>query len=322
MNSVFRILFLLFICFHCDQVLAHEKTPSYLQIDAEEGAVKVSFKYPLDLHGNQNIFLKLPGHWQISSQKNTRIGDMGIWDAVVKISSFEGKISIKRTDIGKAPLIITVIEKGKSSTVVLGADASSYELKRASASWFTVFKSFSLLGIEHILLGIDHLLFVLALLFLVQGKALVKAITAFTIAHSITLVISTLHIVAIPSAVVEALIAFSIVLMAVEVFRPQEQHQSKNYITMAFFFGLLHGFGFAGVLAELGLPEGNLLMALFSFNVGVEIGQLLFVGFVLMLMPIITKMIPKNMFVKICSYAIGSIGAFWFLDRTIGAWIS
>jgi hypothetical protein len=141
------------------------------------------------------------------------------------------------------------------------------------------------------------------------------------LAHSITLIISTLKIIAIPSTVVEALIAFSIVLMAVEVFKPAILHNSRNYVAMAFFFGLLHGFGFAGVLSELGLPEGNLLLALFSFNVGVELGQLVFIGAVLILMPILERLIERDTIVKTCSYVIGSVGAFWFLDRTIGVWL-
>jgi len=300
---------------------SHEKTPCYLQIQSEEGTVNVSFKYPVDRGGRPTVYLDFPGDWKLVSENNAIIGETGIKDLVFDTEFTDGLIGIRRTGLSDSKLVLTLIENGKSSTFLIDSKQTSFQLENLKGSRALIFKDFTLLGVEHILLGIDHLLFVLALLFLVRGKDLIGAITAFTIAHSITLVISTLHIVAIPPTVVEALIAFSIVLLAVEVFRPEEQHQSKNYVAMAFFFGLLHGFGFAGVLAKLGLPEDNLLIALFSFNIGVELGQLLFVGLVLMIMPLMIRRISKDLFVKVCSYVIGSIGAYWFLDRTIGAWM-
>ena len=142
--------------------------------------------------------------------------------------------------------------------------------------------SYLVLGVEHILAGIDHLLFVLALLLIVRGgKRILLTITAFTVAHSITLVAATLGWVRVPGPPVEAIIALSIVFVAAEIvhgLRGKPGLTARAPWVVAFTFGLLHGFGFAGALAEVGLPEKAIPVALLMFNVGVEIGQLLFVA--------------------------------------------
>src|SRR5688572_4734629 len=180
------------------------------------------------------------------------------------------------------------------------------------------------LGIEHILLGIDHLSFVLALLLITRGaRRLVLTITAFTVAHSITLALATLGFVQIPSSPVEAVIALSIVFVAAEVIHARrgiEGLTARAPWIVAFTFGLLHGFGFAGALAEIGLPQGQIPLALFFFNVGVEVGQLLFVAAVLgfmalwrrarLTLPEWTALVPP--------YAIGSIAMFWVFERIAG----
>jgi hydrogenase/urease accessory protein HupE len=141
------------------------------------------------------------------------------------------------------------------------------------------------LGVEHILLGIDHLLFVFALLIIARGRwQLVKTVTAFTVAHSITLALATLGFVHVPQRPVEALIALSIAFVATEILRARDGHASLTARApwiVAFAFGLLHGFGFAGALSEIGLPQGQIPLALLFFNVGVEAGQLLFIAIVL-----------------------------------------
>ena len=141
------------------------------------------------------------------------------------------------------------------------------------------------LGVEHILFGVDHLLFVLALLIITDGTMrLIKTVTAFTVAHSITLTAATLGFVHVPQPPVEATIALSIVFVAAEIVH---QRGGREGITarapwvVAFTFGLLHGFGFAGALSEIGLPQGDIPLALLFFNVGVEVGQLLFIAAVL-----------------------------------------
>ncbi|MGB8169965.1 MAG: HupE/UreJ family protein [Chthoniobacteraceae bacterium] len=178
-----------------------------------------------------------------------------------------------------------------------------------------------LLGVEHILFGIDHLLFVLALVLIVRGVGLlVKTITAFTIAHSITLALATLGFVHVPSAPVEAVIALSIVFVAAEILRSRRGQRGLTERApwlVAFTFGLLHGFGFAGALAQVGLPPHDIPLALLFFNLGVEAGQLAFVGAVLAVIALIRRShfsFPR--WAQLAPpYAIGSVAMFWVIQR-------
>jgi hydrogenase/urease accessory protein HupE len=187
--------------------------------------------------------------------------------------------------------------------------------------------TYIVLGVEHILLGIDHLLFVLALLMIVANfKKLVATITAFTVAHSITLALAALGFVSMPGPPVEAIIALSIVFVAAEIVRGR---QGIAVLTarvpwiVAFTFGLLHGFGFAGALSEIGLPQSAIPLALFSFNVGVEIGQLLFVSGVVVLYSIAKRIqpLPPAWAWRVPTYTIGGVAAFWTIDRIAGFWV-
>ena len=196
---------------------------------------------------------------------------------------------------------------------------------------FDVITTYTVLGIEHILIGIDHLLFVLALLLLVSGwRRLVLTITAFTVAHSVTLAAATLGVVNVSSAAVEATIALSILFLATELARCAGERGADvatPTLTMrfpwivAFSFGLLHGFGFAGVLMEIGLPEQAIPLALLFFNVGVELGQLIFIAAVLSL-GFALRTIKREMPVwvpRLTAYVIGSVAAFWVFERTLTA---
>jgi len=192
----------------------------------------------------------------------------------------------------------------------------------AKASNLAIVKVYTGLGIEHILIGVDHLLFVLALLLIVTGwRQLVATITAFTLAHSITLAIATLNIVTLPIVVIEAVIALSIVFLATEIIHEQ---RGKIGLTkripwlIAFLFGLLHGFGFASALAQVGLPEHGIPLALLFFNVGVEIGQLLFVATILSIVWLLRRFINNTyrQYGKlVITYGIGSIATLWFFQR-------
>ena len=183
-----------------------------------------------------------------------------------------------------------------------------------------------MLGIEHILLGIDHLLFVLGLLLIVRGFGLLlKTITAFTVAHSVTLAMATLGFVNVPQAPVEAVIALSILFLASELAKQQKGNPgmtSRYPWVVALSFGLLHGFGFAGALSEVGLPQTDIPLALLFFNVGVEVGQLMFVAIVLMIFWVIQKLKFRwpAWTKQVPAYAIGSLAAFWFIQRTVSFW--
>lgn len=189
-----------------------------------------------------------------------------------------------------------------------------------------VMQTYFLYGVEHILLGIDHLLFVLALLLLVKGAGrIIATITAFTIAHSITLAGATLGFVHMPGPPIEATIALSIAFVAAEIIHSRQGRPglTERYPwVVAFTFGLLHGFGFAGALAEVGLPQRSIPVALLFFNVGVEIGQLLFIAFVFATV-VVAHQITRRISVPrpawaVPPYVIGSLAAFWVIQRTAG----
>jgi hydrogenase/urease accessory protein HupE len=183
--------------------------------------------------------------------------------------------------------------------------------------------TYLVLGIEHILGGIDHLLFVLSLLLIVRGfKRIALTITAFTLAHSLTLAAATLGFVHVPGPPVEAAIALSIVFVAAEVVRALRGERgltARAPWVVAFVFGLLHGFGFAGALAEVGLPQKAIPLALFTFNVGVEIGQLLFVAAMLAAGALIARLRVRARIPAwsawVPPYAIGTIAMFWVAER-------
>ena len=200
-------------------------------------------------------------------------------------------------------------------------------LQAGSGSLIDMMWRYTHLGIEHILFGIDHLLFVFGLLLIVRtGWKLVKTITAFTLAHSITLALATLGLVHFPSQAVEATIALSIVFLGVEILHAR---QGRVGLTMrspwivAFGFGLLHGFGFAGALAELGLPEGEIPVALLFFNVGVELGQLMFVVAFLAFERLYRRIAWRSptWVEPVPAYVIGTIAMYWFIDRVGFLWV-
>jgi len=184
--------------------------------------------------------------------------------------------------------------------------------------------SYLVLGVEHILGGVDHLLFVLALLLIVRGgRRIVLTVTAFTVAHSITLVAATLGWVHVPGPPVEAIIALSIVFVAAEVVHGLQGRQgltARAPWVVAFTFGLLHGFGFAGALAEVGLPQKAIPVALLMFNLGVEIGQLLFVGVALAAGALVARLpVMRPAWTNYAlPYAIGAVAMFWVIERVSG----
>lgn len=180
-----------------------------------------------------------------------------------------------------------------------------------------VVRSYGSLGVEHILFGFDHLLFVLALLLLIrEPRALFATITAFTLAHSITLALAALGLARAPPLVVEPLIALSIVLVAAEVVKGRHGRGLAPW-QVAFAFGLLHGLGFGRALAEIGLPAGEVPVALLVFNLGVEAGQLLVVAVVLLAAALVRRVVADRLVPtrRALAYGVGVIAAFWFAER-------
>lgn len=192
-----------------------------------------------------------------------------------------------------------------------------FEIRRADGKG-AIALSYLNLGVEHILTGLDHLLFVAALLLIVRGwHALLATITAFTVAHSLTLAAASLGWLQLPSSLVEAVIALSIVFVAAEVLRKRQTLAHRIPWLIACGFGLLHGFGFAGALAEIGLPETAIPLALFMFNVGVELGQIAFVASLLIFGYALRKVAGEYTLHihKLGAYGIGATSAFWTIER-------
>ena len=235
-------------------------------------------------------------------------------------------IGIEDLAAAKINALLTVERlDGEQIQAVLGPRRPSFTIPARASHWGVV-RGYVTLGIEHILTGPDHLLFVFGLLLLVSAsRLLVQTITAFTLGHSLTLSAAALRLANVPSRPVEVLIALSVLTLAVELARDVARPTLLRRFpwAMAVAFGLLHGFGFAGALAEAGLPAGDIPLALVSFNGGIELGQLAFVGAVLSAGALVGRWLPivgaRSM--RIAVYAMGVLSAFWCFER-LAAWLA
>ena len=329
--SVLRRLLLLGVLFAAAlPAMADEFRPAYLQlrqVDAtrydvlwkvpaldETTTLKV---VPILPHGARSLTPVHSGYAAGTAVQRWRIEvDGGLADKAIEFSN----LSAARIDV------LVRLERADGS-VQLGRvlPIDSRFVITASPGAFEVVQTYTVLGIEHILTGFDHLLFVLALVILVKGvRRLIVTVTAFTVAHSFTLVAATLGWVHVPSPPVEASIALSIVFVAGEIIRARQGNSglTQRYPwVVAFTFGLLHGLGFAGALAEVGLPELSISIALLFFNIGVEIGQLMFIAAVLAVIAMgrwmghrIALSQPQWLW-RIPPYAIGGSASYWVIER-------
>lgn len=303
---------------------AHEVRPAYLQID-QVGPTRynVLWRTPMLSGMRLPIILKYSDGIRVVTGPNER----ELPDSVIERSLVEapgGLVGQRITFVGLQVSLTDVMVRvkladGTVTTTMVRPSQPWIEIP-ARQSAFQVVKVFVVEGIEHILFGFDHLLFVLALMLIVRStRTLLLTITAFTVAHSITLTFATLGWVTLPSGPVEIMIAFSIVLVAAEIIAMERGRTSLTISypwVVAFAFGLLHGFGFASALKNLGLPQGDIPLALFCFNVGVEFGQLIFVAVILATMALIRRFmkVPRKAIVA-AAYGIGIVAAYWTLER-------
>jgi hypothetical protein len=307
-------------------VRAHEIRPAYLQID-QTGPERfaVVWRTPLFSGKRLPVALRFPDGVRDLTEPSEQI----LPDSVLERRVIEAPDGLagKRIDIVGLQATITDalvrigMRDGTQSTTLVRPSRPWVDVPE-SQGWLDVVVLYLQQGIEHILFGIDHLLFVAALMLVVRDwRMLVKTVTAFTIAHSITLSLATFGLVTPAAAPVEAMIALSIVLAASEAIR---LHRGSSSLTtqwpwiVAFAFGLLHGFGFAGALNDLGLPSGDVPLALLSFNVGVEIGQLIFIAALLAVVYALRNVftIPRRAPIA-AAYAIGAVAAFWSVERIV-----
>jgi hypothetical protein len=309
---------------------AHESRPAYLQITlTETDEVRALLKVPAIGDQRLGLYLKLPAECVASaeparflidnafSERSVHVCDGGLVGKMVSIDGLQSTL----TDV----LVRVQRPDGLTQVARLTPTTTAFEVEATPSAW-AVATTYLVIGAKHILMGIDHLLFVLALLLLVSGlRMLLWTITAFTAAHSLTLAAATLGWVAVPQAPIEAVIALSIVFVASEiaqVSRGKSSNMSRRPWVVAFAFGLLHGFGFAGALTEVGLPESAIPIALLFFNLGVEVGQIAFVITVLAAMAVARRYLgaPQSSVRMAAAYAIGTVAAFWSIERIAAFW--
>ena len=296
-------------------VFSHEFSPAHLIIEEDtDFKYEVTWMYPIRNLGPVN--LTLPNDCQSNSLETFQ-----------ESKYLSEKISLQCSDSikGKDIFIEGLSILNDALVTIKFLDGDRYEgLVSVKDSKLTIPQElqvfptgYFMLGVEHLIGGPDHLLFVFGLLFIVFGwQNLIKTITAFTLAHSITLGLSVLEIVSLPSATIEALIALTIIYLALEI-KDERNNKSTPWL-MAFGFGLLHGFGFAGALSEIGIANEQLLLSLLFFNVGIEVGQLIMIPLFLISIWLLQKIKFNFSVTKLSSYAIGGMGSFWLIERIVG----
>jgi len=309
-----------------NQVLAHELQPSSLEIQQlSSDRYQLIWRAPIYYGNTHPATLKLPDNWQtigeavVSRLKDSHLHRLiftvpneNIDGSVIRIPGLEATI----TDVF---VRITWLD-GTQTTAMARPNQPWFEIQAQRSSW-QIAGDYTVLGIDHILSGYDHLTFVLALILIVSSwRLLLWTITAFTLAHSITLASATIGLINLPGPPIEATIALSILFLAREliILKKGGSSLTARYPWMvAFVFGLLHGLGFAGALVDVGLPQNEIPLALLMFNVGVEIGQLVFVAIIIVLIALVHK-IRREWPVwlqQLPAYGIGSVAAFWFVER-------
>jgi len=328
-NTAFIWLICLLATTHLQQVWAHELQPALLEIVQKEdsSAIIVTWKTStigMNLVQLQPMISGFDLDFNMASISYTGNTMIRRWILDGSGTSLDGQeiviagLSMVFTDV------IVRIQTGNHppEMIVLRADQDRMRIGGERRTG-TAILEYLKLGMEHIMLGIDHLLFVLGLLLLSRTSwMLIKTITAFTIGHSISLALATLGVLHVPSQPLGAAIALSIVILAMELVRFERGKTSltiRNPWVVSFGFGIIHGLGFAGGLTALGLPRSEIPLALLFFNIGVEIGQLLFILMVLMVVYSLRKMewrIP-DWGHPVPAYIIGSLAMFWFIGRFI-----
>lgn len=311
---------------------AHPLDPVLFELREKGGGnIEVTWKAPTAKVPGVELLPILPSECRTTSEVKNEVdedavisrwtldcGPEGLVGRTVGVSGLESTDALLRVELVSGVVNRRVLGAAEPTTVIEAAPTRT----KVSLDYIR-------LGVDHIAGGIDHLLFVFGLLLLVGGtRALLATITAFTLGHSVTLAAAALELVRVPQAPVELVIAATIYVLAVELARPepdQAGHAAKEHFlrrrpwAMAFSFGLLHGLGFAGALREAGLPANDVPLALLSFNVGIELGQVVFVAVVLGLHSLsknlLTGLPARARFAPV--YAMGSLACYWMIERAL-----
>ncbi len=319
-------IFCVLLLFISPVSIADEIRPGYLELtEKSENVFSVIWKVPAKGDKRLALYVNLPSGCQNQTQPYSQLTSGAYiqhWMVACDPGLLEQSISITGLSATNTDVLLRIdFLNGISQSVLLTPAAGTFRIP-AHASSLQIAGTYTWLGITHILLGIDHLLFVFALLLIVSGKQqLLLTITAFTIAHSITLAGATLGLVHVPQQPVEAVIALSILFLAMEIVHGKRGYPGAAVRwpwLVAFIFGLLHGFGFAGALAEVGLPQQAISLALIFFNIGVELGQLVFVG-VILFVGFVLRYFKQSVLLDRAEtaaiYTIGGLSSFWLFER-------
>ena len=315
MNRLFGCIALM--CCWISFSQAHEVRPAFLKVtetnlETDRSEFEISFRQP-QINGR---FLGLSVSTNCDATELSASLTDGALTEVFALECEEESLQYIEVDGLDRTLIDTLVNikrlDGSINEVLINGNEPRLDLTVATPT----VPVYLIIGIEHLLLGFDHILFVIMLLYLVRSSwQILKVVTSFTIAHSLTLALSALELVQLSSAPVEAVIAGSIVLLAYENLQKKGSVSKTFPVLIAFGFGLLHGLGFAGAVAEIGLPEESQLIALLLFNIGIELGQLAIIAFVLLLL-----MVMRLKFIRLLYeapiYLTGGIASFWFLQRS------
>lgn len=330
LRAVLCCAFALLACCFASVTHADVFRPAYLELreagQDESGADRYDVMWKRPVLGDSRLAIQIrfpPGTTQLSQPQGAFNENAYIerWQ-ISRAGGLTGQtLSIDGIAGGVTDVIVRIERQDGTSQVERLLPQSPQFTVKAATGTAEVAWSYLVLGVEHILGGIDHLLFVLALLLIVRGgKRILMTVTAFTVAHSITLVSATMGWMHVPGPPVEAMIALSIVFVAAEIVHGSGGSPgltARAPWIVAFSFGLLHGFGFAGALAEVGLPQKAVPLALLMFNVGVEVGQLLFVAFAVGARAVLARLpVPKREWMSYATpYAIGCVAMFWVIER-------
>ena len=308
---------------------AHDPRPLTVEVTASGSSARVKWKTPssIDFSARPTVFLAEPCT-PAGELIERRLSDSFAGERAYDCAAGIGGAQIRIAYPGANPSLATfvrVLRDGESDRVLLQPGETSWEVPRAAGNAGSA-SSYLRLGVEHILVGVDHLLFLICLMLVARGpKRVLIAVTGFTLAHSVTLALATFGVVTVPVIFVEAMIALSIVFMAAEIVRNDRTTLTWRYPgSIAFVFGLLHGFGFANVLAHIGLPQGQAAAALFLFNVGVELGQIAFLAALfatsLLLRRVLVGSAVEKLHWRPVAVASGTVAAFWTVERIAGFW--
>ena len=304
-----------------------ELRPGYLEFTQQgASAWRLVWKAPMRGGVQPETQPVLPDGCTVNGELERRLGDLAVISTMAVTCRGEvagGGIGLTHFGASQTDVLVRVAPLGRPVQALRLTAAEPLVTIAERPESLQVAKTYFVIGTEHILLGYDHLLFVVALVLLLGSLwPVVKAATAFTVAHSITLVGTTLGFLGLPQRPVEAMIALSIVFLAVEIAKRREGERrlsERMPWVVAFLFGLLHGFGFAGALKQIGLPESDVPTALLTFNLGVEAGQIIIICAIAAALRLIATLRPATLqpATQMATYAIGSIACMWLFERTL-----